>query len=128
MMLYIREAKGTVGEVTGKIEEATKANQFGVMGVINLKQKMADKGVEFGPECMIVEVCNPVQAKKVLEADMSISTVLPCRISVYEEDGVVKVATLKPTAILALFGIPNLLHVAEYVETTILRIIDTACE
>ena len=127
-MLYIREAKGTVAEVTGKIEDAAKANKFGVMGVINLKRKMADKGVEFGPECMIVEVCNPVQAKKVLEADMSISTALPCRISVYEENGVVKAATLKPTAILALFGNPNLLHVAEYVETTIQQIINTACE
>ena len=78
-MLYIREAKGTVAEVTGKIEDAAKANKFGVMGVINLKRKMADKGVEFGPECMIVEVCNPVQAKKVLEADMSISTALGCK-------------------------------------------------
>ena len=127
-MLYIREAKGTVAEVTSKIEDAAKANYFGVMEIINLKQKMVDKGVEFDPECMIVEVCNPVQAKKVLMADMSISTALPCRISVYEEDGVVKVATLKPTAILALFGNPNILHVAEFVETTIQRIIDTACE
>ena len=46
---------------------------------------MAKKRVEFGRECLIFEVCQPQQAKKVLEENMSISTVLPCRISLYEE-------------------------------------------
>ena len=80
--LYEREAKGTVEEVVARLEEAVKANKFGVLGVINLKEKMEAKGVSFGRECVIVEACNPMQAKKVLEADMTISTALPCRVSV----------------------------------------------
>jgi Domain of unknown function DUF302 len=35
-------------------------------------------------------VCNPHQTKKVLEANLEISTALPCRISVYQEGEVVK--------------------------------------
>ena len=127
-MLYAREARGTVQEVVEKLEEAAKANQFGVLGVINLTEKMQAKGVDFVPQCAIVEVCNPVQAKKVLEGNMAVSTALPCRISVYEEAGKVQVATLRPTAVLGLFGSPDLAPVAQGVEETILRIIDAACQ
>jgi uncharacterized protein (DUF302 family) len=48
---------------------------------------MAGKGVELARECLIFEVCQPRQAKKVLDQDMSLSTALPCRISLYEEGG-----------------------------------------
>jgi len=46
-------------------------------------------------ECLIFEVCRPQQAKKVLEENMSISTMLPCRISLYEEGGKTILASLK---------------------------------
>jgi uncharacterized protein (DUF302 family) len=89
---------------------------------------MNAKGVPFDCECRIFEVCNPGKARTVLEADMSISNALPCRISVYEEEGKVKVSTLKPTAILALFKRPELEPVAKEVEDAMVRIIDAACE
>ena len=127
-MLYVRDAKGSVGEVGEKLAAAAAANKFGVLGTYDLRQKMADKGVEFHGQCLIFEVCNPMQAKQVLEADPSISTVLPCRISVYEEGGKVKVATVKPTALLALFGKSELAAVAQGVEAAIARMIDTACQ
>ena len=127
-MLYVREARGSIDEVAKKLEAAAAENKFGVLGVHDLKQKMNAKGVEFGPECRIFEVCNPVKAKTVLETDMAISNALPCRISVYEEAGTVKVSTLKPTVILGLFGRPELEAVAQEVEDTMVRIIDAACE
>jgi len=89
--------------------------------------KMAAKGVDFQCECLIVEVCNPVKAKRVLEANMEISTALPCRISVYEDAGKVKIATLKPTALLQLFGNPELAPTAREIEETMVRIVDKAC-
>jgi uncharacterized protein (DUF302 family) len=127
-MLYVQETSGSIDGVLKKLEEAAAANKFGVLAVHNLKQKMNAKGVEFGPECRIVEVCNPKKAKSVLETDMSISNALPCRISIYEEGGKVKVSTLKPTAILALFGRPELEPVAKEVEETMIRMIDAACQ
>lgn len=127
-MIYVQEAEGSVDEVLKKLKEAAAANEFGVLAVHNLKQKMNAKGVEFGPECRIVEVCNPKKAKGVLEADMAVSNALPCRISIYEEDGKVKVSTLKPTAILAFFGRRDLKSVAKEVEETMIRIIDAACQ
>jgi len=127
-MLYEKEAHGTVDQVVAKIEQEAAARQFGVLAIHDLKQKMAAKGVDFGPECRVLEVCNPGKAKTVLETDMAISNALPCRISVYEQGDMVKVSTLKPTHLLGMFDRAELEPVAKEVEETLLQVIDAACE
>jgi len=62
----------------------------------------------------------------VLDQDMSVSTVLPCRISLYEEGGKTILATLRPTTMLAMFNVPQLESVARDVEDTIIKIINQA--
>ena len=126
-MLYVKEAQGSVDEVCKKVEAAAAANRFGVLGTIDLKARMNAKGVAFGPEVRVVEVCSPTHAKMALEAGMVISTALPCRISVYQEGGKVQVATLRPTVLLDMFGKPGLNQLAQEVEAVIVGIIDTAC-
>ncbi|MEZ5398763.1 MAG: DUF302 domain-containing protein [Bryobacteraceae bacterium] len=108
------------------LQAAVQANHFGVMQVHNLKETMAKKGVEFERRCLIFEVCQPQQAKKVLDQDMSVSTALPCRISIYEENGKAILATLKPTTLLAMFHTPQLEGVAREVEDTIVKIMKEA--
>ena len=126
-MLYEREARGTVADVVAKLEAAAADNQFGVMGTHDQKKRMAAKGVTLGPECCVEEVCNPVQAKAALEANMSISNAMPCRISVYQQGDKVKISTIRPTVLLTMFGNPELAAVAKDVEETMIRIIDAAC-
>jgi uncharacterized protein (DUF302 family) len=116
----------TVNETAAALQAAVQANHFGVMQVHNLKETMAKKGVEFTRECLIFEVCQPQQAKKVLDEDMSVSTALPCRISIYEEGGKTILATLKPTTLLAMFKAPRLEGVAQEVEDTIVKIMKEA--
>ena len=125
-MLYVQEVMGNVDDIVGKIEQADQDNDFGVLDIHDLKQKMVAKGVDFAPECRIIEVCNPNMAKEVLENNMAISTALPCRISVYEENGKVKIATIRPTYMLGLFDSPALKSVAQSVEETIIKIISVA--
>jgi uncharacterized protein (DUF302 family) len=116
----------SVNEVAAALQAAVQANHFGVMQVHNLKETMQKKGVEFARECLIFEVCQPQQAKKVLDEDMSVSTALPCRISIYEEGGRTILATLKPTTLLAMFNTPQLKGVAQEVENTIIKIMKEA--
>ena len=125
-MLIKLPSEKTVSGVAAALQAAVQANHFGVMQVHNLKETMTKKGVEFGHECLIFEVCQPQQAKKVLDQDMSVSTALPCRISVYEEGGKTVLATLKPTTLLALFNVPQLEPVAQEVEDTIVKIMHEA--
>jgi uncharacterized protein (DUF302 family) len=125
-MLVKISTNKTVSEAAAALQTAVQANQFGVMQVHNLKETMAKKGVEFARECLIFEVCQPQQAKKVLDEDMSVSTALPCRISIYEEGGRTILATLKPTTLLAMFNTPQLKGVAQEVENTIIKIMKEA--
>jgi uncharacterized protein (DUF302 family) len=125
-MLFKLSTDKTVSETAAALQGAVEANHFGVMQVHNLKETMAKKGVEFAHECLIFEVCQPQQAKKVLEQNMSVSTALPCRISVYEENGKTVLATLKPTTLLALFNVPQLQQVAQEVEDTLVKIMREA--
>ena len=125
-MLFKLSTDKTVSEAAAALQAAVQANHFGVMQIHNLKETMAKKGVEFAAECLIFEVCQPQQAKNVLEQDMSVSTALPCRISIYEEGGKTVLATLKPTTLLALFNVPQLAPVAQEVEDTIVKIMHEA--
>jgi uncharacterized protein (DUF302 family) len=125
MVLRVRSKK-KLNEVARDLEAAAQRNKFGVLGVHDLKAKIIEKGVEFTRDCLIFEVCNPQQAKQVLEANAEISTALPCRIAVYSEGDGITLATLQPTAMLAMFDAPGLASVAEEVERTILGIMEAA--
>jgi len=125
-MLFRLPTDKTVSEAAAALHAAVQANHFGVMQVHNLKETMVKKGVEFVHECLIFEVCQPQQAKKVLDQNMSLSMALPCRISIYEEGGKTILATLKPTNLLALFNEPRLQPVAQEVEATIVKIMKEA--
>ena len=125
-MLVTMSTDKTVGETAVALQAAVQANHFGVMQVHNLKETMAKKGVELARECLIVEVCQPQQAKSVLDQNMSVSTALPCRISIYEEGGKTVLATLKPTTLLAMFKAPQLEGVAQKVEDTMVKIMKEA--
>lgn len=125
-MLIKLSTNKTVTAAAASLQAAVAANHFGVMQVHDLKETMNKKGVDFAHECLIFEVCQPQQAKKVLDENMSVCTALPCRISVYEEGGKTILATLKPTTLLALFHTPQLKGVAQEVEDTILKIMQEA--
>lgn len=125
-MVYRVQSKKNLSEVARDLEAASQRHKFGVMGVHDLKAKMQEKGVEFDRDCLIFEVCNPQQAKKVLERNAEISTALPCRISVFQEGEDVVLATLRPTAMLDIFGAAGLEPVAKEVEEAIFAIMQEA--
>jgi uncharacterized protein (DUF302 family) len=125
-MLYIKETSIPVDAMEEKLKAAAKNHQFGVLNVTDLREKMHSKGVEFSPACKVFDVCNPQRAKEVLESKLEISTALPCRISIYEEEGKTKIATMLPTQVLGLFGAEGLDAVAESVERDLIAMIDEA--
>jgi len=119
-MLFEVATQKTLAQIEENLQASAARHGFGIIAVHNLKETMRKKGVDFAGECLIFEVCNPHQAKKVLEANGAISTALPCRISVYRSGAGYKLATLLPTAVLAMFGNPELEPVAREVEDVIL--------
>ena len=58
--------------------------------------------------------------------NMSVSTSMTCRFSIYEEGCKIILATLKPTTLLAMFNAPQLEGVAQKAEDTIIKIMKAA--
>jgi len=115
-MLFEVTSTKSLEEIDRDLQAAAARHKFGVIAVHDLKETMKKKGVDFANDTMIYEVCNPHQAKKVLEVNGAISTALPCRISVYRSGDVFKIATIRPTAMLGMFNNPELEPVAREVE------------
>jgi uncharacterized protein (DUF302 family) len=127
-ILYIKETSFSVDAMEERLKAAAQNHQFGVLNVTDLREKMHSKGVDFRSSCKVFDVCNPHRAKEVLESKLEISTALPCRISVYEEGGKTKVATLLPTKVLGLFAAEGLDSIAQDVENDLIAIINEAID
>ena len=122
-VVFLLASNGTLYEFA---EGADGAHVPYIVHDTELGSECEFEGVAFDRECLIFEVCQPQQAKKVLDENMSVSTALPCRISIYEEGGQTILATLKPTTLLGMFNTPQLAGVAQEVEATIIAIMEDA--
>ena len=126
-MLMTVETQKTMAGLREDLPKAAAAWKFGVLGVLDLKEKMREKGIDFAGEALVFEVCNPRQAKAVLEAAPEMAAVLPCRISAYVgKDGKTRLTTARPTALVEALGAPGLADAAREVEEALAGILRDA--
>lgn len=127
-MKHIVDTQKTIEQAAFDLEKAVKTHSFGVLHTYDLKETLKDKGIDLPRECRIFEICNPKQAAAVLAEDMDLNMALPCRISVWEnEGGTVKIGMLSPKDMLAaLSNSPALQKIAQDVEDTMKAIIQAA--
>ena len=125
MFITIRTRK-SVGEVRQRFEEASAEHKFAVLGSHDVGERLRAKGLPFERKFYVYEVCNPVAAKKVLDADVRIGTALPCRVTIYTDGKDVVLETLKPTTMIAMFGEPALEGTAAEIEAAIADIMSEA--
>jgi len=126
-MYYVVPTAKNVSDAARDLETAVQKHRFGVLHVYDLKETLTRKGHPLRAECRIFEVCNPAHASRVLARDMRVNMALPCRVSVYEDDGVTKIGTILPTEMLRMLSPDReLVETARAVETTLKAIIDDA--
>ena len=126
-MIHIKTTPKTVDTAVEDLTAAVEKHKFGVLHIHDLQATMKEKGVDFPHACQVLEVCNPHHAARILTTDLRVSLALPCRITVYEEDGQTKVGTLLPTQLMDVFGDDSgMLAVAREVEDDILAMIEDA--
>jgi len=126
-MYYIVVTDKSFDQASADLELAVKNHGYGVLHVHDLGGTLRSKGLAFDNECKIFEVCNPRQAAKVLSIDMRLNMALPCRISVFTEQGKVKIGLIKPAQMLsALTQDAGLAEVAKEVEDKIIQMVDEA--
>lgn len=95
----------TVAAIRPKVEEALKAEGFGVLTEIDIQATMKKKlDKDYLPH-LILGACSPVYADKVLSVDQNISLMLPCNVTIRElENGKVEVAVINPLEAMKIIG------------------------
>lgn len=108
------------------LKESLKNHKFGVLWQLNFRDKLNEKGVDFERNFEILEVCNPQQAKQVLETYLAVGYFLPCKMVVYEDDTSVKIGMIRPTILVDMVQNDVLSKIAVEVENDLKSAIDQA--
>ncbi|HUF05158.1 MAG TPA: DUF302 domain-containing protein [Aridibacter sp.] len=128
-MYYISETEKSFETASEDLAKAVTDKGFGVLHVHDLGETLRSKGIDFKEQCRVFEVCNPVQANKVLSTDMKLNMALPCRISVYTEGGKTRIGLIRPEEMLAgLSDDPEIKEVAREVEEKTIKMVDEAAQ
>lgn len=124
-MIYTKQTEKGVEQATKDLEAAVVAHGFGLLHSYDFQKILAGKGFALPGECRVFEVCNPRQASEVLAVDMALNMVLPCRVSIFQDQGRTIVGMVPPSDLLPLVSIdPVIATSAREVEATMRRIID----
>ncbi len=85
-------------EAIEKVTDALKAEGFGILTEIDVKETLKKKLDEDIRPYKILGACNPPFAHKALLAEDKIGTMLPCNVIVQQVDDGVEVAAVDPVA------------------------------
>jgi len=125
-MIYKVQTEKGFESVIADLKKSLGDHHFGVLWELDFKEKLKEKGLVFDRNFKILEVCNPNQAKKVLEENIEVGFFLPCKMVVYEEGGSVFVGMPKPTALIGMIHDDKLAGIALEVENALKAAIEEA--
>lgn len=114
----------SVDEIRPKVEEELKKVGFGVLTEINIQKVMKEKlDKDYLPH-VILGACSPVYADKILSVDPSISTLLPCNVTLRDMgDGNVEVATMNIMEVMKIVDNENAVGIAKEVQESLAMVL-----
>ncbi|MGP4081880.1 DUF302 domain-containing protein [Pseudalkalibacillus sp. R45] len=124
MFHYTVTTNQSIDEACETLEKQLKEEQFGVLWNFDLKNTLNNKGLEFDRDFRILEVCNPKEAQRVLNQNVMVGYFLPCKMVVYEDDGVTKIGMPKPTSLVTMVDDAQITEMAEDIEKRLIACMD----
>ncbi len=121
---YVVQTRKGMDEAVVSVMKAVENKGWSIFNIYDLKERLASKGFEQAP-LKIIEICSGKYANKFLNKNRLVSLCLPCKINVFEDNGVVKIAGVNPSIISNFFPEINKEELAE-VTKDINEIIDNA--
>lgn len=120
---YTKTTTRPFDEVVKAVEEAAMARSFRTLHIHNVQATLAEKGFEI-PPYSIVEVCNAGFAHRAISAHPPIGMMLPCRIVVFENEGVNTVMLMKPSIMSDILPEAQLGSLPQDVEDILKQVVD----
>lgn len=125
-IVYEKKTDKSLEEAIQSLEEHLKENSFGILWQLNFKDKLAEKGLELKDDFVVLEVCNPKQAKEVLERNIHVGYVLPCKMVVRTEGSQTYMGMTSSEKLIGLFDESELTEIAKSVEMVLKKAITSS--
>jgi len=123
-IIYEKSTDKNLTDAIQSLESNLRSNGFGVLWQLNFKDKLQEKGLELKDDFVVLEVCNPKQAKDVLDYNIYIGYVLPCKMVVRRENNKTYIGMLRPEVMIGLFESPELKSISQKVEDSLKNTIE----
>jgi uncharacterized protein (DUF302 family) len=109
-----------------RVPEALKAEGFGILTEIDVKETLKKKlDVDFR-RYKILGACNPPFAHRALQHSLDVGMLMPCNVIVYEtDDGKAVVSAVDPMQTMAAQGDAAIQPLARQVQEKLQRVIDS---
>ena len=122
---YHRDVNLTMEEAETRLKTALLDQGFGVLTEIDVRATMKKKlDIDF-PPYRILGACHPPSALKVLSTIPEIGLLLPCNVTVSQnDDGTVRIAAIDAEQMLGFVEHPDLADVASAVNQSLQQAID----
>ncbi|OYY26244.1 MAG: hypothetical protein B7Y23_10055 [Sulfurovum sp. 16-42-52] len=93
-MIYTIQTTTNIETVKSELERKAKEVGFGLLNTYDFKTILEEKSFPIEKEITVFELCNPPGAQQALTKLPEISVYLPCRISMYENNGMTALSTI----------------------------------
>lgn len=111
-------------EAIGRVTEALKEEEFGVLTEIDVKETLKKKLDVAFSRYAILGACNPKAAYQALQAEREIGLLMPCNVIVYEEGEGSVVSIQDPLTLFNLVGREEVKPLAEEVRGKLLKVLE----
>ena len=121
---YIVATKKEIENAIDDITENLKEIGFGILEILDFKNLLQDKGLEFNCNYKQMQVCNLELAKQVLEINPELGLLLPCSIAVYLKNDKNFVSLAKPSDVLSVVSDDVWKFIDKDIETNLIQVIE----
>jgi len=95
--LYVKESRKSFDDIVIALLRSIEKKSWALFQIYDIKERLAAKGFAHG-RTKVIELCSAKHASRALAKNPAASACMPCRISVFEENGKPFVAAMNPSA------------------------------
>ncbi len=126
-LVYRREVPEDLAEVLPRLEPALKTRGFGILANLDVARQLREKLGTSQEDLVILDVCSPRHAHRILAVHPEAAWLLPCKIVLSRHAGRTRIDFPRPTELIGLLHPPSGLRgIAWEVEQLLMEAVDEA--